>query len=57
VTQAVTVVDYGIGNLKSVCQALDFSGGGVDLTSDPTVIAQASHLVLPGVGAFGTCMD
>ena len=56
-TQAVTVVDYGIGNLKSVCQALDFSGGGVDLTSDPTVIAQASHLVLPGVGAFGTCMD
>jgi len=57
VTQAVTVVDYGIGNLKSVCQALDFSGGGVDLTSDPTVIAQASRLVLPGVGAFGTCMD
>jgi glutamine amidotransferase len=57
VTQAVTVVDYGIGNLKSVCQALDFSDGGVDLTSDPTAIAQASRLVLPGVGAFGMCMD
>lgn len=54
---AVTVVDYGIGNLKSVCRALEYAGGLVDLTSDATAIADASRLVLPGVGAFAMCME
>ena len=53
---AVVVVDYGFGNLKSVCRALEFSGGAVDLTSNPAAIADASRLVLPGVGAFASCI-
>jgi len=56
-TTGVTVVDYGIGNLKSVCRALEHTGGSVALTSDTNVIAASSRLVLPGVGAFAMCMD
>jgi glutamine amidotransferase len=56
-TTGVTVVDYGIGNLKSVCKALEHTGGSVALTSDTNVIAASSRLVLPGVGAFAMCMD
>ena len=36
---------------------LEFSGGAVELTSNPAAIADAPRLVLPGVGAFGSCMD
>ncbi|MBH64011.1 MAG: imidazole glycerol phosphate synthase subunit HisH [Alphaproteobacteria bacterium] len=53
----VTVVDYGIGNLRSVCRALEFSGGQVDLTGRPDKIVKADRLVLPGVGAFAKCID
>lgn len=51
----VTVVDYGIGNLLSVCRALEASGASVNLTGDAQAIAAADRLVLPGVGAFGKC--
>ncbi|MEW6593973.1 MAG: imidazole glycerol phosphate synthase subunit HisH [Thermodesulfobacteriota bacterium] len=53
---AVVVVDYGIGNLFSVCHALHQAGGEVALTSDPNRIAQAERLVLPGVGAIADGM-
>ena len=56
-TNSVTVVDYGIGNLKSVCRGLEVTGAMVTLTSDAGVIQSADRLVLPGVGAFGTCME
>ncbi len=48
----VVIVDYGIGNIKSVQRGLEKVGAGVKLSSDPKEIAAADHLVLPGVGAF-----
>ncbi len=52
----VTVIDYGVGNLRSVTKALEFLGCQVTLTSDPEIVARADKLVLPGVGAFGAGM-
>lgn len=53
----ITMVDYGIGNLRSVQKALEYVGGEVTLTSAPEAIRRAEKLVLPGVGAFGAGMD
>lgn len=53
----VTVIDYGIGNLLSVCRAFEYCGADVTLTGEPASIAQAERLVLPGVGAFGKGME
>lgn len=53
---AVTVVDYGIGNLFSVTKAFERSGAEVTLSSAPADIAAARRLVLPGVGAFADGM-
>ena len=49
---AVTVIDYGIGNLLSVTRAIEHCGATVVLTDDARKIADADYLVLPGVGAF-----
>lgn len=49
----ITIVDYGMGNLRSVRRAFEQLGVEVELTSNPEVIAKAQTLVLPGVGAFG----
>ena len=51
------VVDYGIGNLHSAQKALERQGADARLTADPGLIADAVGVVLPGVGAFGACMD
>jgi glutamine amidotransferase len=51
----VAVVDYGMGNLRSVAKALEKAGGVVTVTSDPNLVAKAERVVLPGVGAFGDC--
>jgi len=53
---AVTVVDYGIGNLFSVRRALERCAASVTISSDPAVIALSPRLVLPGVGAFADGM-
>ena len=53
----VAVLDYGIGNLHSAQKALERGGADARLTSDPGLIADADGVVLPGVGAFGACMD
>ncbi len=53
----IAVVDYGIGNLRSAEKALQRAGARAFLTSDPTEIAQADGVVLPGVGAMGRCME
>jgi len=55
-SSVVTVVDYGIGNLLSVCRGFEHIGAEVDLTTDPDRISKAGRLVLPGVGAFANCM-
>jgi len=52
----IAIVDYGMGNLRSVEKALERVGFEARITSDPTEIAAAGHVVLPGVGAFGDGM-
>jgi glutamine amidotransferase len=53
----VAVLDYGIGNVHSARKALEKMGADARLTSDHEVVAAADGVVLPGVGAFGACMD
>jgi len=48
----VAIVDYGVGNLRSVERALERAGAGVVITPDPEVVASSDAVVLPGVGAF-----
>jgi glutamine amidotransferase len=52
----IALVDYGIGNLRSVQKALEHVGAAVTLTDDPAVVLAAEKVVLPGVGAFGDGM-
>ncbi|MFN3144938.1 MAG: imidazole glycerol phosphate synthase subunit HisH [Paracoccaceae bacterium] len=56
-SERVTVVDYGIGNVFSVCNALSRIGAEPHLASDPRDIAGAERLILPGVGAFSRAME
>jgi len=53
----IAIVDYGMANLHSVQKGFERVGYEAVITSDPRVIASASGLVLPGVGAFKVCMD
>ena len=53
----VAVLDYGIGNLHSAQKAIAKMGADARLTDDAALIADADGVVLPGVGAFGACMD
>jgi glutamine amidotransferase len=53
----IAVLDYGIGNLRSAEKALQHVGAEARLTDDPAVADKAAGVVLPGVGAFGRCMD
>ena len=52
----IIVVDYGMGNLRSVSKALESLGASVRVTSDPRDVARAEKLILPGVGAFDAAM-
>jgi glutamine amidotransferase len=49
----ITVVDYGMGNLRNVRRAFQEIGHEVLVTAEPEMISQAERIVLPGVGAFG----
>ncbi|MFV0259821.1 MAG: imidazole glycerol phosphate synthase subunit HisH [Acidimicrobiales bacterium] len=53
----IAVLDYGIGNLHSAHKALERVGAEARLTADRADIAAADAVVLPGVGAFGACME
>ena len=53
----IAVLDYGIGNLRSAEKALQHLGVDAALTTDPAVARAAAGVVLPGVGAFGRCME
>ncbi len=53
----VAVLDYGIGNLHSAQKAIERMGADARLTTDAGLVAAADGVVLPGVGAFGACMD
>jgi imidazole glycerol-phosphate synthase subunit HisH len=52
----VVVIDYGMGNVLSVCRALEHCAGRIALTDRPEAVAAADRLVLPGVGAFADCV-
>jgi len=52
----IALIDYGMGNLHSVAKALEKSGGKVTLVKRADELAQASRVVLPGVGAFRDCI-
>lgn len=52
----IAIIDYGAGNLQSVKKALDFLGYDSVITLDKETIESASHVILPGVGAFGDAM-
>jgi glutamine amidotransferase len=55
----IAVIDYGSGNLRSAAKALErVAPGGINIhiTADPEDLKRASHIVLPGVGAYGDCM-
>jgi glutamine amidotransferase len=53
----IAIVDYGVGNLRSVQKALERVGATAIVTSDPAALDAAQGMVLPGVGAFGDGMD
>ncbi|HEX9780782.1 MAG TPA: imidazole glycerol phosphate synthase subunit HisH [bacterium] len=52
----ITIVDYGMGNLRSVQKAFESLGAGVRISSDPREIDASEKLVLPGVGSFPAAM-
>jgi len=53
----VTIIDHGLCNLNSISRALGECDGQVTITDDPKVVADASRLVLPGVGAFAATIS
>lgn len=52
----IVIIDYGMGNLRSVQKAFERLGFRAEITQDPDSVRQAERLVLPGVGAFGDAM-
>lgn len=52
----IAIIDYGMGNLRSVQKAFEYLGKEAVITDRPDTIAAASHVVLPGVGAFEDAM-
>jgi len=52
----IVVIDYGMGNLRSVSKALESLGASVQVSSDPHDVERADQLILPGVGAFSAAM-
>jgi len=52
----IAIIDYGMGNLRSVQKGFEKIGAEAVVTADPQVVLQADKVVLPGVGAFSDCM-
>ena len=53
----IAIIDYGMGNLRSVQKGIERVGFAAEVTRDRARIESAAGVVLPGVGAFGACMD
>ena len=53
----ISIIDYGMGNLRSVQKALELIGFDAKITSNPIDLQNASHIILPGVGAFNQAME
>ena len=56
-TTRIAILDYGVGNLRSVEKALEYVGAVATITSDATEVRAADGLILPGVGAFPKAME
>lgn len=56
-TTMIAIIDYGMGNLRSVQKGFEKMGFAAEITRDPRCIEAAPGVVLPGVGAFGACMN
>ena len=54
---SIAIIDYGVGNLRSVEKAFHAGGMDAQVSSDEGVLRAADKLVLPGVGAFRACME
>lgn len=52
----IAIIDYGMGNLRSVQKGFEKIGAEAVVTSDPRIVLEADRVVLPGVGAFRDCM-
>ncbi|MFI5459460.1 MAG: imidazole glycerol phosphate synthase subunit HisH [Isosphaerales bacterium] len=52
----IVIIDYGMGNLRSVQKAIEAVGRAAEITSDPDRVRKASKVILPGVGAFADAM-
>jgi glutamine amidotransferase len=52
----IVIIDYGMGNLRSVQKAIEAVGSTAEITCDPAKVRQAAKVVLPGVGAFAQAM-
>jgi imidazole glycerol-phosphate synthase subunit HisH len=52
----IAIIDYGMGNLRSVEKGFERLGFTAEVTADPKVVLEADKVVLPGVGAFPDCM-
>lgn len=53
----IAIVDYGMGNLRSVRAALSHLGAAARITNSPAELRQAENIILPGVGAFGEAVQ
>jgi glutamine amidotransferase len=54
--EMIALIDYNMGNLRSVVNAFDVIGEKVDIVKDPDLLQNYQKAVLPGVGAFGDAM-
>ena len=54
---SIAIIDYGMGNLRSVQKAIERVGSSAQITSCPDEIAAAAKVILPGVGAFRDAID
>src|SRR5271169_5200417 len=52
----IVIIDYGMGNLRSVQKAIEAVGSAAEITNDPQRVRRASKVILPGVGAFADAM-
>ena len=53
----IHIIDYGMGNLRSIAKAIEKLNFTVQIVQNPTELAQAQAVILPGVGAFGMAME
>ncbi len=56
VKQKIGLIDYGMGNLRSVSKAIEISGGDVEIITQPEKILKMDKIILPGVGAIKDCI-